>query len=1100
MRVTTASLLALPLMTACLLSGHPALAAGEKLPFPQARQFSGMQLPSNVSRDQMNSSVDAYYHYWKDTYLKPSNGVTPGGGYYVAMKGTGGNGREKTTSEAHGYGMIILALMAGKDARAQSLFDGMYNLYDKHRSRINRQLMSWVIDESESTAKDSDSATDGDMDIAYALLLAHYQWGSGGKIDYITQARRIINKGIKVSEIGRSSRRTLLGDWSSDPYATRPSDWMTGHMRAYAEATGDAAWNDITATTLDMVEGLAREHAPTTGLMPDFVVGSTPRPAAPNFLEAETDDDFSWNACRFPFRMALDAAHSGDRRARDAVNRIASWITTTTNNDPRGIMAGYTLKGKPLVGYSDMAFTAPMVAAATMASGDHQAFINRGWALMTGARDGYYPDTINLMSMLFVSGNWWAPTAAGIKAGGGTGGTGSGGGGSGSGSGSGSGGGSEPAPNTVTVGGVTVSASEDGGIGNVMDGSLKDESRWSVKGDGAWLLFDFGEPKPLDKVMIAFYRGNERQARFELQTGNSRYALETVLSARSSGTAAGFESFDLQDRKTRYVRFVGHNNTENDWNSLREVKFVFAGDGGSGGTTTGGDSGGGSSANTGGHRDDLCKDMRRAPTAGEWQSPLARFENGRLDYATDRRSNRIPDYSHAGYRAGEQALPDVDVVKTLGPIAGDNTARLQAALDDIGRRPANSRGHRGTLLLQPGHYEIHGILKIRSSGVVLRGSGSGGNAAEDTILLGIGNSPKQRTLVVVGSGNDDPWASTTRARITDDSVAVGSRSFRVDNASAFSAGDRIMITHPSTQAWINAVDGGGVVDEPRWRAGRVDIPYLRRITRVDGNVLHIDAPVFNTLDRSLAQSVVGQLTASDTIRESGIERLRVDIQSRGGNDENHAWRGIGVIGAENAWVSGVTVRGFGHAGIYTSGAIHITIEKSHALDPVAKREGGRMYNFDAERNSQLILFSQCSASHGRHHFISNGAQEASGIVFHRCRSSEDSGSSSEGHRLWSTGLLFDAIDATGGNIQLINRGDYGSGHGWASAHSTVWNFNSVMLIQQPPTAQNYAVSSRGSLGSRFPWRGAEGRTDFRPGKLFPESLYEAQLCSRLNPR
>src|SRR5262245_61265494 len=121
------------------------------------------------------------------------------------MQGTGGTGSEITTSEAHGYGMILFALMAGYDADAKKYFDGMFNMYDKHRSTGNSNLMSWIIDQSESTSADSDSATDGDMDIAYALLLAHYQWGSSGAINYIDHAKRIINLGLKGSSVNLSS-------------------------------------------------------------------------------------------------------------------------------------------------------------------------------------------------------------------------------------------------------------------------------------------------------------------------------------------------------------------------------------------------------------------------------------------------------------------------------------------------------------------------------------------------------------------------------------------------------------------------------------------------------------------------------------------------------------------------------------------------------------------------------------------------------------------------------------------------------------------------------------------------------------------------------
>ena len=45
----------------------------------------------------------------------------------------------------------------------------------------------------------------------------------------------------------------------------------------------------------------------------------------------------------------------------------------------------------------------------------------------------------------------------------------------------------------------------------------------------------------------------------------------TVFSGRSSGTTTGLQSFDFADASARYVRIVGHGNSQNDWNSLTEV-------------------------------------------------------------------------------------------------------------------------------------------------------------------------------------------------------------------------------------------------------------------------------------------------------------------------------------------------------------------------------------------------------------------------------------------------------------------------------------------------------------------------------------------------
>jgi endo-1,4-beta-D-glucanase Y len=391
-------------------SGSPEF-CGANRPFPQNLTYPGCIKPNNVTQTDMNNSVQSHYDHWKNTYVKQSNGVTPGGGYYVSMKGTGGSGDEITTSEAHGYGMIIFALMAGYDSQAKQYFDGMFNMFDKHRSKNNPNNMSWVIDKSESPSKDQDSATDGDMDIAYALLLAHNQWGSGGNIDYLSQAQKIITDGVKGSAMSRESKRTLLGDSSTDQYATRASDWMTDHFKAYRHATSDNFWSEATNTVYGLIKQLTVNHASNTGLMPDFIVSRTARPASPHFLEAKTDGDYSWNACRYPWRLATDFAHYGAPEARDALNKVVNWLKSSTDADPRKIKAGYKLDGTPLVDYSSAAFTAPFIAGCIV-DHSHQDFLNSGWEVIKNWRNGdYYGDTINILCMLLISGNWWSPVA-----------------------------------------------------------------------------------------------------------------------------------------------------------------------------------------------------------------------------------------------------------------------------------------------------------------------------------------------------------------------------------------------------------------------------------------------------------------------------------------------------------------------------------------------------------------------------------------------------------------------------------------------------------------------------------------------------------------
>jgi hypothetical protein len=219
----------------------------------------------------------------------------------------------------------------------------------------------------------------------------------------------------------------------------------------------------------------------------------------------------------------------------------------------------------------------------------------------------------------------------------------------------------------------------------------------------------------------------------------------------------------------------------------------------------------------------------------------------------------------------------------------------------------------------------------------------------------------------------------------------------------------------------------------------------------------------------------------------------------GGEDENHAWNGVNVNGAQDCWVRGVTALHFGYAGVRIDGSVRVTVEDSQALDPIGIRTGGRFYNFATNNRSQLVLFKRCHAADARHAFVSNGESTVSGVVFYRC--TVDGGHDMEsGHRHWTQAVLFDNIVESGsGSLKLINRGDWGTSHGWGSAHSVAWNFNKGMFVQKPPTAQNYGISQSGSVPTNFAWPGAQGFVEQQAGTLVPASLYEAQLCDRLRP-
>jgi len=510
--------------------------------------------------------------------------------------------------------------------------------------------------------------------------------------------------------------------------------------------------------------------------------------------------------------------------------------------------------------------------------------------------------------------------------------------------------------------------------------------------------------------------------------------------------------------------------------------------------------------------------------AQTWSSDYAKPDgSGCLTYAEDANQNRIPDFSYAGYKGGGVAIPDVPTVKTISPISGDNTSHIQDAIDAVAALPLDANGIRGALLLTAGTYEVHGQLYVNASGVVLRGEGDGRGEGKNTIIKGIGDTPHQRDLITIGGGISTHWKGQvpgTQQDITSDFVQVGSFEFDVADASAYSVGDNIIIYHPCSEAWLAAIDYGGTDIDPAWVEGAYPIIFNRYITNISGNTITIDAPVYNHLDRSLSQSYIYTYNRDGIVTNVGLENLTVDNEYTGTaayagdpdlTDENHVRNSVQLTQVEDAWVQNCTMLHPVLSGVRTETASRITVRNCRSWDPIGLIEGGRMYNFNCYAWSNNILFDNCHARNGRHHFVSNGTTSVSGFVVLRSIS-ENPHTVSEGHRHWTTGMLFDNLVDFGTIPDLnramgfYNRGEYGSGHGWSAAHSVFWGCsttrigsNADIIVEQPPTAQNWAIGCFGNVSGVGPFNQPAGYIEGSnryDAALEPASLYEAQLLCR----
>lgn len=382
--------------------------------------MAGTILPS-WPQDELDREVEDFYDVWKARYLVNGCGADR---YYVDVLADEGGGMEDdslTVSEAHGYGMIIAAIMAGYDPAAQDIFDGMYRFFRDHPAAASNDLMAWNQLRDCSTAPNGgdSTATDGDLDIAYALLLADWQWGSEGSIDYFAEAEKVI-QAIWDFEINPKTKLTLLGDWAmpTEPdyfYGTRSSDFLAAHFSVFSQTLADAGWQDVKDAEYALFATVQNAYAPDTGLFSDFIVDTNgdPRPASPNYLEDTTDDDYSYNACRVPWRLGVDYLIAGEPRAKELLQKLNQWILDETAGDPEQIDDGYTLAGVNITEAIDnsAAFAAPFGVGA-MVDADYQEWLDGIFDLLVhrGINDeAYYGNTLKLLGLIVMSGNWWSP-------------------------------------------------------------------------------------------------------------------------------------------------------------------------------------------------------------------------------------------------------------------------------------------------------------------------------------------------------------------------------------------------------------------------------------------------------------------------------------------------------------------------------------------------------------------------------------------------------------------------------------------------------------------------------------------------------------------
>ena len=303
----------------------PAAAAGESHPFPTHVTYKTGVMPSASAADR-DAAVKKQYDSWKKAYLRSACG-----GYLVYATDDAPN--KGTVSEAQGYGMNIVPLMAGYDTGAKAEFDGLWKVVQDHRD--SKGMMQWELDGKSCKYADSgtpDSATDGDLDVGYGLILADKQWGG-----YTAAAKDWLAK-FYAADVAPDGHLKCEDDGPSTD--TRPSDFMLDHLRAFAAYDTAHDWNKVITRTEAVIQEFTAAYSPTANLLSDFVVNAnttSPKPAPANYQENQPDNIVGYNSVRVPWHMGTDALVYGGAVAKAVATKESNSYKSKSGGNPAKI-------------------------------------------------------------------------------------------------------------------------------------------------------------------------------------------------------------------------------------------------------------------------------------------------------------------------------------------------------------------------------------------------------------------------------------------------------------------------------------------------------------------------------------------------------------------------------------------------------------------------------------------------------------------------------------------------------------------------------------------------------------------------------------------
>jgi endoglucanase len=260
-----------------------------------------------------------------------------------------------STSEGQSYSLLRAVWMDDKDT-----FDAVWQWTKDNMQRDEDHLLSWLFgqrkDGTYGVLTDQggyNTATDADQDVALALLFAWKRWNDekyfGDAILIVRDiwSKEVLTIGGKPYLMANNTEKTL-------PKATaiiNPSYFAPYAYKIFADVDPSHNWLGLASTSYDVIDKSLRvsvNNGSSNSLPPDWLMidkKTGELSPAPESMGLKTD--FSFDAMRVPWRVALDYQWTKDPRAKTLLDKMS--FLANEWRSKKVIAASYSHDGKEII-------------------------------------------------------------------------------------------------------------------------------------------------------------------------------------------------------------------------------------------------------------------------------------------------------------------------------------------------------------------------------------------------------------------------------------------------------------------------------------------------------------------------------------------------------------------------------------------------------------------------------------------------------------------------------------------------------------------------------------------------------------------------------